>query len=79
MTKSTHPRAADPDDLVNIAHELNLTAISKPSVEAAISEAEGLAKGSKILLIAGSIFVAAAARSVWMALESDKDRTAIGN
>lgn len=77
-TKSTHPRAADPDDLVKVAEGINLNAISTASVESALTEAERLANGSTIILVTGSIFVAAAARAVWMAAESEKNRTAIG-
>jgi len=66
MTKSTHPRAAEPDDLVAIAGQLNCTAIASSSVEQALIEAERLAGGTRIILVCGSIFVAAAARSVWM-------------
>jgi dihydrofolate synthase/folylpolyglutamate synthase len=66
MTKSTHPRAAEPEDLVAIAGKLNCTAIASSSVEQALSEAERLAVGTRIILVCGSIFVAAAARSVWM-------------
>jgi len=66
MTKSTHPRAAEPDELVAIAGQLNCTAIASSSVEQAMNEAERLAGGTRIILVCGSIFVAAAARSVWM-------------
>jgi dihydrofolate synthase/folylpolyglutamate synthase len=66
MTKSTHPRAAEPDELVAIAGQLNCTAIASSSVEQALDEAERLAGGTRIILVCGSIFVAAAARSVWM-------------
>jgi len=77
-TKSTHPRAADPEDLAALAEKLNIKAVTCSSVEDAMTEAERLADGSKIILVTGSIFVAAAARSVWMAAESGKDRAVIG-
>jgi dihydrofolate synthase/folylpolyglutamate synthase len=77
-TKSSHPRAADPEDLAALAEKLNIKAVTCSSVEDAMTEAERLADGSRIILVTGSIFVAAAARSVWMAAESDKDRAAIG-
>ena len=78
VTKSSHPRAADPEDLAALAEKLNIKAVASSSVEDAMTEAERLADGSRIILVTGSIFVAAAARSVWMAAESDKDRAAIG-
>ena len=77
-TKSSHPRAADPEDLAALAEKLNIKAVASSAVEDAMTEAERLAGGSRIILVTGSIFVAAAARSVWMAAESDKDRAAIG-
>ena len=77
-TKSTHPRAADPDQLVSIANKLSLPAISTESVEEAMDEAEQLSDGKKIILVTGSIFVAAAARSVWLLSESESDTVLIG-
>ena len=78
MTQSTHPRAADPEDLAAIAEQLNCHAIARGSVEAGMEEAERLADGQRIILVTGSIFVAAAARSVWMAAEREKVLAAIG-
>jgi dihydrofolate synthase/folylpolyglutamate synthase len=78
MTKSTHPRAADPEDLVAIARQINCQAVASTSVEAAMMEAERLADGQRIILVTGSIFVAAAARSVWMAAESEEELASIG-
>ena len=78
MTKSTHPRAADPLELVAIAEQLNCQAVASQSVEEAMIAAENLAGGSRIILVTGSIFVAAAARAVWMDGESDKDLASIG-
>jgi dihydrofolate synthase/folylpolyglutamate synthase len=77
-TKSTHPRAADPDQLVSIANKLSLPAISTESVEEAMDEAEQLSDGKKIILVTGSIFVAAAARSVRLLSESESDTVLIG-
>jgi dihydrofolate synthase/folylpolyglutamate synthase len=77
-TKSTHPRAADPEDLAALAEKLNIKVVTCSSVEDAMIEAERLTNGSRIILVTGSIFVAAAARSVWMAAESGKDRAVIG-
>ena len=77
-TKSTHPRAADPGQLVSIANKLSLPAISTESVEEAMDEAEQLSDGKKIILVTGSIFVAAAARSVRLLSESESDTVLIG-
>ena len=66
-TKSEHPRAADPENLVEMAHQFGRPAISIPSIEAALEEALRLADGEAVLLITGSIFVAAAGREIWIA------------
>jgi dihydrofolate synthase/folylpolyglutamate synthase len=78
MTRSTHPRAADPEELTAIAKELHCPAVASQSVEEGMAAAENLAEGKRIVLVTGSIFVAAAARSVWMVSESNKDLASIG-
>jgi len=78
-TKSTHPRATDPGKLVEIANEMGCLAIATPSVEEALDEAALLADGEAVILVTGSIFVAAAARSVWLARSSEKDLLYTGN
>ena len=78
-TKSTHPRAADPGKLVEIANEMGCLAIATPSVEEALDEAALLADGEAVILVTGSIFVAAAARSVWLVHSSKKDLMYTGN
>jgi dihydrofolate synthase/folylpolyglutamate synthase len=65
-TRSTHPRAADPDEIINVANILSLSAVSTNSVEEAMVEAEQLSDGTRIILVTGSIFVAAAARAVYL-------------
>jgi dihydrofolate synthase/folylpolyglutamate synthase len=78
-TQSTHPRAADPQKLVEIAHGMSLPAVATSSVEEAIDEAARLAEGKAIILVTGSIFVAAAARYVWLARSSEKNLLYTGN
>jgi dihydrofolate synthase/folylpolyglutamate synthase len=78
-TKSTHPRAADPAELVGIAQQMGIQAISTSSLEEALHEAELLAQEKAIILVTGSIFVAAAARSVWQERMPEKDFTHIGS
>jgi dihydrofolate synthase/folylpolyglutamate synthase len=78
MTKSTHPRAAEPGELAALAEELGCQAVTSGSVEEAMVTAESLAEGKRIILVTGSIFIAAAARSVWMVAEGDKDLASIG-
>lgn len=63
-TKSTHPRAFDPHELAQIARKLGLPAVSFSTIEEALAQAELYAEGSAVILVTGSIFVAAAAREV---------------
>jgi folylpolyglutamate synthase/dihydropteroate synthase len=54
-------------------------AIATSSVEEALDEAALLADGEAVILVTGSIFVAAAARSVWLVHSSKKDLMYTGN
>ena len=78
-TKSTHPRAIDPAKLVEIAQQFDLQVFSSSSVEEALVEAEMKAAGGAIILVTGSIFVAAAARAVWQEHSNEKDLSYTGN
>ena len=78
-TKSTHPRAIDPLKLVEFAGQFDRLAVVTSSVEEAIVEAERMAVGGAIILVTGSIFVAAAARAVWQEYSNEKDRSYTGN
>jgi len=78
-TKSTHPRAIDPDELVEMAAQFDCPAISSSSVEEALAAAELKADGEAITLVTGSIFVAAAARAVWQERYIEKDLSYTGN
>lgn len=79
VTKSTHPRAADPEELVRIAQEMNIPAVSSPSIEEALDQAELMAEGKAVILVTGSIFVAAAARSVFQERMTENDFIELGS
>lgn len=64
-TRSSHPRAIDPQALVEMANQLGSQAKAAPTIEEALEEAELLAGDNAAVLVTGSIFVAAAARSAW--------------
>jgi dihydrofolate synthase/folylpolyglutamate synthase len=78
-TKSTHPRATDPKQLAEIASGMDFTAISTNSVEEALVEAELRADGEAIILVTGSVFVAAAARSAWQERSNEVNLVGIGS
>ncbi len=64
-TRSTHPRAADPETLVALAHQFGRPARAFPTMEEALRAAFAYAGGEAVVLVTGSLFAAAAARSVW--------------
>lgn len=64
-TRSFHPRAMEPHILVDLAHRYGRAAQVVDTVEEAIETAIQLAEGEAMILVAGSLFVAAAARQVW--------------
>jgi dihydrofolate synthase/folylpolyglutamate synthase len=67
VTKSFHPRAIEPERLVEIASQYQRQATVVADIPAALEEAIRLANGDKLVLVTGSIFVAAAAREAWFA------------
>jgi len=64
-TRSSHPRAIDPQALVEMANQLGSQAKAVATIEEALEEAELLTRNDAAVLVTGSIFVAAAARTVW--------------
>jgi len=63
--KSFHPRAIEPEHLVELAHRFGRPAKVIADVKAALEEAIRLAGNQAIVLVTGSIFVAAEARHAW--------------
>jgi len=78
-TKSVHPRAIEPEVLVEMVHQFGRPARAIPQVEAALEEALGLAEGEAVVMVTGSIFVAASARQAWKAMPGEKRLQLIGN
>lgn len=64
-TRSIHPRAIEPEKLVEMVHQFGLPARVVPLVEDALEEAIRLAEGEAVVLIAGSLFVAAGVSQAW--------------
>jgi len=63
--KSFHPRALEPEILVKIARRFDLPATIIPDVKDAVEHAINLSDNRSIVLVTGSIFVAAEARQAW--------------
>ena len=65
-TKAIHPRAIEPEKIVETANRLGVQAEVVVPVEAALSRARVLAKaGGEIVLSAGSMFVTAEVKTAW--------------
>lgn len=71
-TKSFHPRAIEPERLQEIAHQFGLPVKIVPDVPEALDEAIRFAGNDLLVLVTGSIFIAAGAREAWMARKSDR-------
>jgi len=63
-TRSTHPRAMEPQLLVELANQFGKHAVETLSVEQGLSEAIKLAGRDSAIMVTGSIFVAAAVRDL---------------
>jgi len=63
--KSFHPRAIEPERLVEMAHRFGRPAQVIANVKEALEEAMRLAGKRGMVLVTGSIFVAAEARDAW--------------
>ena len=73
-TKAVHPRALDPELIVEIASQLGIPAETKSSVDNALARALELAeRNGELVLSAGSMFVTAEVKTAW------EKRIRIGN
>jgi dihydrofolate synthase/folylpolyglutamate synthase len=64
-TQSIHPRAMNADKLVELAHQMGKPAQAVLPVELALTKAMELAGQDGGVVVAGSLFVAAAVREIW--------------
>lgn len=64
-TKSYHPRALEPETLVETAHRFGRPVRVVTEVEDAVETAMRMANENSLVLVAGSIFIAAGARHTW--------------
>ncbi len=69
-TQSIHPRAIDAEELVDLAHRSGRSAEAVTPIESAITKALDEAGGESVVLITGSVFVAAAARELFPQIKS---------
>jgi dihydrofolate synthase / folylpolyglutamate synthase len=64
-TRSIHPRAMEPELLEGLAHQFGKPAVIAPSIEEALEQAVHSASPGEVVLVTGSIFIAAGARQSW--------------
>jgi folylpolyglutamate synthase/dihydropteroate synthase len=64
-TQSIHPRAMDPEKLKQLAESMATPAEAVTPIEEALRRAIELAGEEAAVVVAGSLFVAAAARHAW--------------
>ena len=65
-TKAVHPRAVEPEKIVEMANQLGLRAEAVGNVDAALTRSLELAAGGgEIILSAGSMFVTAEVKTAW--------------
>ena len=69
-TESVHPRAKDAQQLAEMARECGRPAQAVVPVESALKTALNLAGTDKAIVVAGSLFIAAAVRAVWQEVQS---------
>jgi len=65
LTRSFHPRAADMEALLDIAQRYGHSATVVAAIEDALAEALQRQRHDDLVLVAGSIFIAAGARETW--------------
>jgi dihydrofolate synthase/folylpolyglutamate synthase len=76
-TQSIHPRAMDANKLVELAHQFGCPAKAVVPVEEALKTSLGLAGGEEkgsAVVVAGSLFAAAAVRDTWFNLINENNQ-----
>lgn len=64
-TRSTHPRAMQPELILEIAQQFGRPTTLAPLIEDAYDAALSLVKPGDLILVTGSVFVAGAGRAAW--------------
>lgn len=65
-TQSIHPRALEAENIVDYVHRMGKKAEAVLPLEKAFDHAVSYANGGKAVLVAGSIFLAAAVKEIWI-------------
>jgi dihydrofolate synthase/folylpolyglutamate synthase len=65
-SQSTHPRAMNSDKLLKLANKLGKIGLSIESIQQALSKAIETYDNNSVIIVTGSIFIAAAVREIWL-------------
>ncbi len=65
LTRSYHPRAADPNELIDSIDNLNFNTLVESEVVDAFKKALLIARDDQLILVTGSIFIAAGVLQYW--------------
>jgi len=71
-SESLHPRAMEAEKIVNLAHQFGRPAVVVKPIENALKYALQQAGPDTAVIVAGSMFVAAAVRELWFANQEEK-------
>lgn len=73
LTRSTHPRAADPVQMEENNISLGCDTIIIEDIQNALEYALNNAQSGDVIIASGSIFIAAAVREIWIAHHAEKE------
>jgi dihydrofolate synthase/folylpolyglutamate synthase len=73
LTKSTHPRAAEPEIIQQSLHTFSCDTIIIEDIQKALEYALGRNQKEDIILASGSVFIAAAIRELWFDKYAEKN------
>ena len=62
MTQSVHPRALEPEKLLELAAPYGITAEAVIPLEKAVERALDVSRGKQVILVTGSLFIVAGVR-----------------
>ncbi len=71
MTQSTHPRAMSAEKLVLMQKNKTIPTVARVPIERAVRESYKHVSKNTAILVAGSLFIAAAVKEVWAQLRTD--------
>jgi dihydrofolate synthase/folylpolyglutamate synthase len=78
-TQSVHPRAIEPEKLVEQSFQFGCSAQAVVPIEAALNRALELAGQETVIVASGSLFIAAAVREIWFNMKRDMHPATLTN